>query len=111
MLYDVPVDLLLPEPDRKPWRGASGPTRGASVDLDAQIESISGPERELLRRFVRMIQAQRRDNGGIGNAIRSEDIRAIELLLGSSRPAVTRRPDGRSSTGLTRGLRAPTRPS
>lgn len=96
MLYDVPVDLLLPEPDRKPVGGASGPTRGASVDLDAQIESISGPERELLRRFVQMIQAQRRDNGGIGNAIRSEDIRAIELLLGSSTRGGSA-PDGRSS--------------
>jgi transcriptional regulator with XRE-family HTH domain len=85
VLYDVPVDLLLPEPERKAGTGASGEPRADSVDVDAQIESISGPERELLRRFVRMIQAQRRDNGGgTGSAIRSEDLRAIELLLGSS---------------------------
>jgi transcriptional regulator with XRE-family HTH domain len=95
MLYDVPVDLLLPEPDRKPGAGASGQPDGESVDVDAQIDSISGPERELLRRFVRMIQAQRRDNGGTGNAIRSEDMRAIELLLGSS-PRSGSAPDGRS---------------
>jgi len=86
MLYDVPVDFLLPEPERPtPVPGterASVP--GGTVDVDAQINSISGPERELLRRFVRMIQAQRRDSGGSGTSIRSEDIRAIELLLGSS---------------------------
>ena len=86
MLYNVPVDLLLPEPERPsdPEDDGMKSERRQSIDLDAQINSITGPERELLRRFVRMIQAQRRDNGGPGTAIRSEDIRAIELLLGSS---------------------------
>jgi transcriptional regulator with XRE-family HTH domain len=87
ILYDVPVDFLLPPPVRKP-SGSSGfetlPPSGETVDLDAQIDSISGPERELLQRFVRMIQAQRRDSGGSARSIRSEDVRAIELLLGSS---------------------------
>jgi transcriptional regulator with XRE-family HTH domain len=82
MLYDVPVDLLLPAPERK---AESGPDAGGRrpQDLEAQIDAIGGPERELLRRFVRMIQSQRRD-GGSGTSIRSEDVRAIELLLGSS---------------------------
>lgn len=81
LLYDVPVDLLLPAPERKPGEGddAAGPGRS---ELDARINAISGPERELLRRFVRMIQAQRRD-GGASRSIRSEDMRAIELLLGT----------------------------
>jgi transcriptional regulator with XRE-family HTH domain len=85
VLYDVPVDLLLPEPERKASAAVSGsaPTRGQGVDLETQLESISGPEKELLRRFVRMIQAQRRD-GGANGSIRSEDVRAIELLLGSA---------------------------
>jgi transcriptional regulator with XRE-family HTH domain len=84
ILYDVPVDLLLPEPERKnSAEGDGSPTHGeAAAALDAQIESFPGPERELLRRFVRMIQAQRRDGGSM--SIRSEDVRAIELLLGSS---------------------------
>jgi transcriptional regulator with XRE-family HTH domain len=83
ILYDVPVDLLLPAPERKPTEDDQGGAgRGGRVDLDARINAISGPERELLRRFVRMIQAQRRD-GGQSAAIRSEDLRAIELLLGS----------------------------
>jgi len=86
LLYDVPVDLLLPAPERKPSDppGGGGQARGGGTDLEAQLDSITGPERELLRRFVRMIQAQRRDNGGSTASIRSEDIRAIELLLGSA---------------------------
>ncbi len=81
MLYDVPVDLLLPGADRQPRDGA-GSTRRDPADIGSQLDSISGPERELLHRFVRMIQAQRRSGGS--DAIRSEDMRAIELLLGSS---------------------------
>jgi transcriptional regulator with XRE-family HTH domain len=91
VLYDVPVDLLLPEPEHKTPSPAA-PPRGEGVDLETQLESISGPERELLRRFVRMIQAQRRDSGGSHSAIRSEDVRAIELLLGSSNRNAT--PEG-----------------
>jgi transcriptional regulator with XRE-family HTH domain len=86
ILYDVPVDLLLPEPERKHVAdvdGASSNPGAAAAALDAQIESIGGPERELLRRFIRMIQAQRRESGS-SMSIRSEDVRAIELLLGSS---------------------------
>ncbi|MGH9046073.1 MAG: helix-turn-helix domain-containing protein [Acidimicrobiales bacterium] len=85
ILYDVPVDLLLPAAEPKPSATADGSARSDGAELEAQLDSISGPERELLRRFVRMIQAQRRgDGGGAGSSIRSEDIRAIELLLGSS---------------------------
>ncbi len=87
ILYDVPVDLLLPEPERKGSADGGSPGSPAHEgvgDLDAQIDSISGPERELLRRFVRMIQAQRRDAGGSATSIRSGDVHAIELLLGSS---------------------------
>jgi len=83
MLYDVPVDLLLPAPERKIAEGAPENGGRRAVDLEAQIDAIGGPERELLRRFVRMIQSQRRD-GGSTASIRSEDMRAIELLLGSS---------------------------
>jgi transcriptional regulator with XRE-family HTH domain len=87
ILYDVPVDLLLPAPERKGSADegdAGSPAHQLAIDLDAQIDSLSGPERDLLRRFVRMIQAQRRDNGGSATSIRAGDVHAIELLLGSS---------------------------
>jgi transcriptional regulator with XRE-family HTH domain len=99
MLYNVPVDLLLPEPERRAApEGAAAPGgQRQQSDVDAQINAINGPERELLRRFVRMIQAQRRDGaGGPGSSIRSEDIRAIELILGSSsRGGGRREPEAR----------------
>jgi transcriptional regulator with XRE-family HTH domain len=98
ILYDVPVDFLLPAPVRKPSSPDSlerSTPSGEAINLDAQIDSISGPERELLQRFIRMIQAQRRDNGGSARSIRSEDVRAIELLLGSSSP--NSGPEGRRS--------------
>lgn len=85
ILYKVPVDLLLPQPEppATPSRQDQGPH---NADLDTQLNTISGPEREILRRFIKMIQAQRRESGARGpSAIRSEDLRAIELLLGSSR--------------------------
>ena len=44
-----------------------------------------------------MIQSQRRDNGGSTASIRSEDMRAIELLLGSVGPR--RRAAGRLTAG------------
>lgn len=90
MLYDMPVDLLLPGTDRKP-QGDATSSRGQSGEAGVQLDAISGPERELLHRFVRMIQAQRRNEGS--DSIRSEDIRAIEMLLGSSARGT---PGGRS---------------
>jgi transcriptional regulator with XRE-family HTH domain len=82
ILYDVPVDVLLPRPRRT---GPSAQNDGP-IDLEARIASVSGPEQELLRRFIKMIQAQRRGGAGSGTAIRSDDIRAIELLLGTRLP-------------------------
>ncbi len=81
LLYDVPVDLLLPGPARQARAEPEAPD-GDPADLEAQIASVSGPEQELLRRFVKIIQAQRRQRGS-GTAIRADDIRAIELLLGT----------------------------
>lgn len=85
-LYDVPVDLLLPiaeRPGRATRRAGARAAPALSPDLDARLASASEPERELLRRFVRMIQSQRRAQTDARAAIRAEDLRALELLLGS----------------------------
>ncbi len=84
VLYDVPVDLLLPAPEPKAPANPGTEPQETRVDVEARLNSVAGPERELLRRFVRMIQAQRHGGGGATGAIRSEDIRAIELLLGTT---------------------------
>ncbi|HWD53259.1 MAG TPA: transcriptional regulator [Acidimicrobiales bacterium] len=99
-LYDVPVDQLLPpDGDASTRWGASGdsvetaplsarrvpaaaPANGkVTIDL-TKLHSVSGPERDLLRRFLSMIQVHRQDFNGRMITIRAEDLRAIACLFG-----------------------------
>jgi transcriptional regulator with XRE-family HTH domain len=99
-LYDVPVDQLLPaDGDGSTRWGASGDSAAAAplsarripaaaasngkvtIDL-TKLHSVSGPERDLLRRFLSMIQVHRQDFNGRMITIRAEDLRAIACLFG-----------------------------
>src|ERR1022692_618159 len=101
-LYDVPVDQLLPPDDVAVTRwGAAGSTEDViplnakrarqtitgsdkvAIDL-TKLHTVSGPERDLLRRFLSMIQVHRQDFNGRMTPIRSEDVRAIACLLGGT---------------------------
>jgi transcriptional regulator with XRE-family HTH domain len=84
--YNVPVDQLLP-PDEGP--GFAGSDRAALTPLDSSItidlrrlENLSGPEAEMLNRYLTMIQVQRQDFNGRMLTIRKEDLRAIACILG-----------------------------
>ncbi|MHB8439036.1 MAG: helix-turn-helix domain-containing protein [Acidimicrobiales bacterium] len=116
-LYDVPVDQLLPQDD-EPNRWGPGSERDANggapaaenpararralrpwdgnekvtIDL-TKLNSVSGPERDLLRRFLSMIQVQRQDFNGRMITIRAEDLRAIACLFGVTPDAMSRRLD------------------
>jgi transcriptional regulator with XRE-family HTH domain len=99
-LYDVPVDQLLPPDDAAMTRwGAAGTTEdvvplnarraissgpsGERVAIDlTKLHTVSGPERDLLRRFLSMIQVHRQDFNGRMITIRAEDVRAIACLFG-----------------------------
>jgi transcriptional regulator with XRE-family HTH domain len=99
-LYDVPVDQLLPPDDATVTRwGAAGVTEeivplsarraiqaGSGTDKVAidltKLHTVSGPERDLLRRFLSMIQVHRQDFNGRMITIRAEDVRAIACLFG-----------------------------
>src|SRR5580658_4041894 len=109
-LYDVPVDQLLPhdEVEEDRWGGQAPEVQGAplnsrmlrpwdgnekiTIDL-AKLNSVSGPERDLLRRFLSMIQVQRQDFNGRMITIRAEDLRAIACLFGVTPDAMSRRLD------------------
>ncbi len=99
-LYDVPVDQLLPPDDATMTRwGATGTTEEivttsarranltasgtekVAIDL-TKLHTVSGPERDLLRRFLSMIQVHRQDFNGRMITIRAEDVRAIACLFG-----------------------------
>jgi transcriptional regulator with XRE-family HTH domain len=99
-LYDVPVDQLLPPDDvavtrwgaagssedviplnaKRPRQTISGNDKVA-IDL-TKLHTVSGPERDLLRRFLSMIQVHRQDFNGRMITIRTEDVRAIACLFG-----------------------------
>ena len=100
-LYDVPVDQLLPPDDVVATRwGASGSSTEEVAPLSARraiqagsgadkvaidltkLHTVSGPERDLLRRFLSMIQVHRQDFNGRMITIRTEDVRAIACLFG-----------------------------
>ena len=96
--YNVPVDQLLP----RDVNGAltamgagqaatpGGPTDDARSRSDAntrvtidltRLESVQAPEKDLLRRYLGMIQVQRQDFNGRVLTIRAEDVRAIGCLF------------------------------
>jgi transcriptional regulator with XRE-family HTH domain len=87
--YEVSVDTLLPS---ECVGGASAGSAKALttpakhklvIDL-TRLRAIKGPERDLLARFLAMIQAHRGDFNGKMITIRDDDVRAISCLFGSS---------------------------
>jgi transcriptional regulator with XRE-family HTH domain len=109
--YNVPVDQLLPrdlgpEPawgsgDDIDLRGAEGEVRRrlsengddrVTIDL-TRLEELAAPERDLLSRYLGMIQVQRQDFNGRVLTIRSEDLRAIACLFETSAESMRRRLD------------------
>ncbi len=111
-LYDVPVDQLLPREEIASlgsWpeeegslarRGSDLTTRNGKSDIDetgkitidlTKLHKVSGPERDLLRRYLGMIQVQRQDFNGRMITIRYDDLRAIACLFGVTPDAMGRR--------------------
>ena len=94
-LYEVPVDVLLPdgarpngqheEPGRRQRRDGDGDSsqtqladESGKVTIDlVKLARIDGPERLVLQRYIEMILAQRQSFKGQTITIRGEDVRAI----------------------------------
>ena len=111
--YSVPVDQLLPQDAADFGRirddevvdltpaGDDEPARPAprrydedrvSIDLN-RLQTIPNQEREMLSRYLGMIQVQRQDFNGKVLTIRSEDLRAIACLFETSTATMRRRLD------------------
>jgi transcriptional regulator with XRE-family HTH domain len=92
-IYKVPVDRLLPSPETDGDSPGNGRDRtmgeGDEIDIEAKLDSIGGPERELLTRLVKVIRAQRRQPASGPISIRAEDRRAIRQLVGWPEDAVS----------------------
>jgi hypothetical protein len=98
--YNVPVDQLLPvDPDAEPaWRergedssvidvrngavAASREEKEDKVTIDlTKLDQLAPVERELLGRYVGMVQLQRQDFNGRMLTIRREDLRILASVL------------------------------
>jgi transcriptional regulator with XRE-family HTH domain len=106
--YNVPVDQLLPrDSSAAAWAGSAAASRAESpvsndgraqddgrvtIDL-TRLDEVTAPERDLLRRYLGMIQVQRQDFNGRMITIRSEDVRAIGCLFDMSAEGMRRRLD------------------
>ena len=106
--YNVPVDQLLPV-DEGPDFGVSRDddavidlteTRVAtqpgfnSVTIDlTRLDTLNGPEADMLNRYLTMIQVQRQDFNGRVLTIRRDDLCAIACILGTGVDAAGNRLD------------------
>jgi transcriptional regulator with XRE-family HTH domain len=96
-LYGVPVDQLLPRigdgaefsTDSRPVSPGAGPI---TIDL-SRLEHLDAPEREILRKYIAMIQIQRGDFNGRLITIRAEDVRALARVFERDEHAMRNRID------------------
>ncbi len=84
-IYKVPVDQLLPEAadmgyETRDFRRWGVDTERAIIDL-TKLETVSGPERDVIQRYVRSIEVQRQDFNGRMLTIRHDDLRLIAALF------------------------------
>lgn len=90
-LYGVPVDQLLPRP---PASGPIAASNGSFANHNAPEEDdlplkidlvrlggLDAPEKDILRRYISMIQIQRGDFNGRVITIRLEDLRALARVF------------------------------
>ncbi len=101
--YSVPVDQLLPRattvgitPGTVDLTGRTG-RAGVTLEL-TQLDSVPGPEGEMLGRYLGMIQVQRQDFNGRVLTVRQDDLRALACILGVEFDAAI---DRLSDLGLT----------
>ena len=80
-VYDVGVDQLLPrDPMRVEPGSAAAPQGKLRIDV-AKLSQMQGPQFSMLEKLLRMIQVQRQDFNGKVITVRSNDIRAIAVML------------------------------
>ena len=97
---DEGIDLTTSESDVTTTTDEATPARTVrrnddervSIDL-TRLQSIAAQEREMLTRYLGMIQVQRQDFNGRVLTIRNEDLRAIACLFETSTDNMRRRLD------------------
>ncbi len=94
--YNVPVDQLLPADAGPSFGIANAPdavidltdrpgrreTDPITIDL-TKLDTLSGPEADMLNRYLTMIQVQRQDFNGRVLTVRAQDLQALAAILGT----------------------------
>ncbi|NNE72268.1 MAG: transcriptional regulator, partial [Acidimicrobiales bacterium] len=91
--YNVPVDQLLPQEDIPDFGVDAEPSidlsdrserQPISVTIDlTRLDELSGPEADMLNRYLQMVQVQRQDFNGRVLTIRRDDLQALAAILGT----------------------------
>ena len=89
--YAVPVDRLLPAPDRV-IELDSPVAAGGKLCIDlARIDQSSEPEAAIIGRYAAMIQMAREDYNGRMLTLRADDARALAAVLGTTPDSLNER--------------------
>lgn len=101
-LYGAPVDQLLPRAAASAnGTGPSGPSHRDRLTIEpdpmtfdlVKLQALQAPEREVLRRYIGMIQVQRGDFNGRVITVRNEDVRAMARVFERDEQSMRRRFD------------------
>lgn len=80
--YGVPVDQLLPAPDRSPGTShIAWNSGGITIDLNA-LDAAEGAAADIVERFVGAIQLMRQDFNGKVLTIRGSDLALLGRIIG-----------------------------
>ena len=90
-IEDEVIDLSAPEGQSQP-RARFFDDERVTIDL-TRMDSLEGQERDMLTRYLGMIQVQRQDFNGRVLTIRNEDLRAIACLFETHPDLLRRRLD------------------
>ncbi len=74
------VDTITVDSSSKSDEGTKGIGPKVTIDL-TRLGEVSGPEKELLKRYLSMIQVQRQDFNGRMITIRGEDLKVVGALM------------------------------
>jgi transcriptional regulator with XRE-family HTH domain len=95
LIYEAPVDQLLPDPgdaEGAPPSNRGGGGEKVAVDL-SRLAELDGPNFEMLARYLKMIQHARGDFNGKVLTIRADDMRAVAAMFDLSIEQAVRKLD------------------
>ena len=88
--YGVPVDHLLPRDPEDEETVAPTAAASEKIRIDLQrLETVVGPDKNILQRYLNLVQMQRGDFNGKVLTIRKDDLRAIASVMDVTPEALT----------------------